>query len=130
MSSMPVLIALTVVLGVLVVFQLALAFGAPWGRFAWGGQHPGVLPARLRIGSAVSVLVYAVIALLAFDLAGVIDLVPTAVAQVGMWIVFGFFVLGTIMNAISRSKAERYAATPIAFVLAVLTLVIALGGQG
>jgi hypothetical protein len=42
------------VLAGLTVFQAALIAGAPLGRFAWGGQHD-VLPAKLRIGSAVSI---------------------------------------------------------------------------
>ena len=42
---------------VLVAFQLALALGAPWGRAAYGGQTPGVLPAGRRVSSAVAVVV-------------------------------------------------------------------------
>jgi hypothetical protein len=119
-------IALTVILAVLAVFQLALALGAPLGHFAWGGQHR-VLPAKLRIGSAVSILIYVVIALLALDRAELIDVVPDPVSTVGMWIVFAYFVLGIPMNAISRSKPERYTMTPIVTVLAVLSLLVALG---
>ncbi|GAA1823647.1 hypothetical protein GCM10009750_02760 [Agromyces salentinus] len=119
-------IALTVVLGVLALFQLALALGAPIGRFAWGGAHR-VLPARLRIGSVVSILIYAVIALLALDCAGVIDVVPDVVSTVGMWVVFGYFVLGIGLNAISRSKPERYTMAPLSAVLAVLSLLVVLG---
>lgn len=118
-------ILFTAVLGLLVLFQLALAFGAPWGRFAWGGQHTGVLPTGYRIGSAVSVLVYVVIALLAFDRVGVLQLVPDAVSRVGMWIVFGLLAAGVVMNAISRSKHERVTATPVALVLALLAFLIA-----
>jgi hypothetical protein len=44
------------------MFQILLAAGLPWGRFAWGGQHH-VLRRRLRIGSIVAVLIYAVIAI-------------------------------------------------------------------
>lgn len=121
-------ILFAVVIGVLVVFQLALAFGAPWGRFAWGGRHPGVLPVGYRIGSGISVLVYAVLALLALDLGGVIDVVPDAASQVGMWVVFGFLALGGILNAISRSKPERYVMTPVALVLAILAFVVAVTG--
>ena len=119
-------IALTVILAALAVFQLALALGAPIGRFAWGGQHR-VLPTKLRIASLVSIVIYAVIALLALDRAGVIDVVPDGVSTVGMWIVFAYFVLGIPLNAISRSKAERYTMTPIVTVLAVLSLLVALG---
>ena len=51
---MPFALALTVILAALAVFQLALAAGAPLGRFAWGGSHE-VLPPRLRVGSLVSI---------------------------------------------------------------------------
>ena len=122
---MPAAIALTVILALLAVFQLALVLGAPLGRFAWGGTHR-VLPARLRIGSAVSIVVYAVIAVLALDRVGAIDLVPDVVSTVGMWIVFAYFVLGIPLNAISRSRAERYTMTPVVAVLAVLSLIVAL----
>jgi hypothetical protein len=119
-------IVLTAILGILAVFQLALALGAPLGHFAWGGSHR-VLPARLRIGSLVSIVIYAIIAVLALDRAGVIDVVPDVVSTVGMWVVFAYFVLGIVMNAISRSKPERYTMTPVVAVLAVLSLVVALG---
>jgi hypothetical protein len=119
-------IALTVILAALAVFQLALALGAPIGRFAWGGQHR-VLPTKLRIGSLVSIVIYAVIALLALDRSGAIDVVPDGVSTVGMWIVFAYFVLGIPLNAISRSKPERYTMTPIVTVLAALSLLVALG---
>ena len=119
-------IALTVILAVLAVFQLALVSGAPLGHFAWGGQHR-VLPRRLRIGSLVSVVIYAVIAVLALDRAGVIDVVSDIVSTVGMWIVFAYFVLGIPLNAISRSKPERYTMTPVVAVLAILSLLVALG---
>ena len=119
-------VALCVILAALAVFQLALALGAPIGRFAWGGQHR-VLPTRLRIGSLVSIVIYAVIAVLALDRAGAIDVVSDVVSTVGMWVVFAYFVLGIPMNAISRSTAERYTMTPTVTVLAVLSLLIALG---
>ncbi|HEX6956134.1 MAG TPA: hypothetical protein VF156_14770 [Agromyces sp.] len=122
---MPAAIALTVILAALSLLQLALALGAPLGRFAWGGAHR-VLPTRLRIGSLVSILIYAVIAVLALDRVDLVDVVPDPVSTVGMWIVFGYFVVGIPLNAISRSRAERYTMTPVVTVLAVLSLLVAL----
>jgi hypothetical protein len=119
-------IILTVVLVGLTGFQLALAVGAPWGHFAWGGQHR-VLPVGLRIGSVVSILVYALIAVIAWDRVGTIDVFPDSFSEVAMWVIFGYFVLGIAMNAISRSKPERYTMVPVVIVLAVLSLLIALG---
>ena len=126
MRPVPFALALTVVLGLLAVFQLALILGAPLGRFAWGGQHR-VLPARLRIGSAVSILVYAFIALIAWDRVGAIDVFGEPFSEIAMWVIFAYFVLGIGMNAISRSKAERATMVPVSIVLAALSFLIAMG---
>nr|WP_211160245.1 hypothetical protein [Microbacterium sp. MF43] len=118
--------ALTVVLVLLALFQLALILGAPLGRYAWGGQHR-VLPARLRVGSAVSILIYALIALIAWDRVGAIELFGEPFAEIAMWVIFGYFVLGIFLNAASRSKPERLVMVPVAVVLAVLSFFIAMG---
>lgn len=123
---MPFALALTVILVLLAVFQLALVFGAPLGRFAWGGQHR-VLPARLRIGSAVSILIYALIDLIAWDRVGAVDVFPAPFSEIAMWVVFGYFTLGIVMNAISRSKRERYTMVPASIALSVLSFLIAMG---
>lgn len=119
-------IVLTALLALLAVFQIALAAGAPWGLFAWGGQQR-VLPARLRVGSAISVLLYAIIAVVMLDRAGAIDLLPDVVAQVAAWVVFAYFCLGIVLNAISRSRYERFTMVPVTVVLAALSLLVALG---
>lgn len=126
MSCVTFALALTVVLGLLAVFQLALALGAPLGRFAWGGQHR-VLPARLRVGSAVSILVYALIVLVAWDRVGAIDLFGEPISEIAMWVIFAYFVLGILMNAISKSRPERYTMVPVSIILAVLSFFIAMG---
>jgi hypothetical protein len=56
-------VAVCALLGALAAFQVVLASGAPLGRFAWGGQHRA-LPRRLRISSAVSVAIYALLGVL------------------------------------------------------------------
>ena len=35
----------------IVVFQLALAAGAPWGAYAMGGAFPGQFPLALRVAA-------------------------------------------------------------------------------
>ncbi|SHH37595.1 MULTISPECIES: hypothetical protein [Geodermatophilus] len=114
-----------VLLAALAVFQLALVGGAPLGRFAWGGQHV-VLPPRLRVGSAVSIGVYGVVALLLLQAAGAVDLLPGGVVDVAMWVLTGYFALGVALNAISRSRPERLVMTPVALALAVVCLLLAL----
>jgi hypothetical protein len=111
-------------LGALAVFQGLLAAGLPLGRFAWGGQND-VLPAGLRIGSVVSIVLYAVFAVLILQAAGALDLLPDGVADVAIWVLAGYFVLGIAMNAISRSRPERLVMTPVVGVLAAACLVLA-----
>lgn len=115
---------LTAILALLALFQLTLALGAPLGRFAWGGQHR-VLPARLRVGSAISILVYGLIALIAWDRVGAVDVFPQAFSQIAMWVVVAYFALGIAMNAVSRSKPERATMVPMSLVLAVLSFLVA-----
>jgi len=107
-------------------FQLALAAGAPLGRFAWGGGQERLSPG-LRIGSLVSILIYAAFAVIALERAGLVRLLPDAsIAGIGIWVIVGYSALGVLMNAISRSRPERFTMTPLAFALGALALVVAL----
>lgn len=119
-------IAACTILAALAVFQAALIAAAPIGRFAWGGQHE-VLPPRLRIGSAVSIVLYAAFAFVIVERAELVTIFGnTGFVQAACWVLFGYFTLGIVMNGISRSKSERNTMTPVSAVLAVLVLVVAL----
>ena len=110
-------------LGLLCVFQVALAAGAPLGNYAWGGQHR-ILPTALRIGSGVTVLIYLVLAGVALGAAGLIGWQPPGIL---VWAAFALLATGIVMNAISRSRSERMLMTPVVIVLAACFLVLALG---
>jgi hypothetical protein len=126
MSEAAAVIACVVLAG-LTVFQLALVVGAPLGRFAWGGAQD-VLPPRLRAGSAVAVVLYVLFALIILETAGLVAVLPgDALGRVGIWAIAVYFFLGAALNAVSRSKAERAVMTPIALVLDILCLFVALG---
>ncbi|MFE5409738.1 hypothetical protein [Microbacterium sp. NPDC056569] len=113
------------VLGALAVLQICVAAGAPWGRLVWGGAHR-VLPRRLRIASAASVLLYAGFAAVLLSRAGILPGGDSIVIRILTWLLFAYFAVGIVMNAISRSRAERLTMTPVCVVLAASTLVIAL----
>ncbi|MCW2699982.1 MAG: conserved rane protein of unknown function [Blastococcus sp.] len=112
-------------LGGLAVFQAALIAGAPLGRFAWGGQHV-VLPRRLRIGSAASIALYALFAVLMLQAADAFAVLPVGLVDVAIWVLTAYFVLGVAMNAVSRSQPERLVMTPVVLALAALCLALAL----
>lgn len=108
-------------------FQVALAAGAPWGRAAWGGAHEGRLPAGLRIASGVAALVWIAGALVVLGRVGYeVSALALSVTRWGTWVLFGLLVLGAVMNLASRSRWERFLWSPIAALLAVLCLMVAL----
>ncbi|MGY1804641.1 hypothetical protein ACI78T_15280 [Blastococcus sp. SYSU D00922] len=111
----------SVLLAALAVLQLLLVTGRPLGRFAWGGQHE-VLPRGLRVGSAVSVLLYAAVAWLLWR-----EVDRPGEAGAWAWVITGYFALGVLVNGISRSRPERLVMTPVALVLAICALVVARG---
>lgn len=112
--------------GLVASFQAALALGAPWGRAAWGGAHRR-LPGGLRIASAFAVVLWLAAALVVVARAGYgWSPIPSGVARWGTWVLFGLLVVGTLMNLASRSRLERLIQTPIAAVLAILCLLVAL----
>jgi hypothetical protein len=110
---------------ILAGLQTALAAGAPLGRFAWGGRQR-VLPTGLRIGSLVTIVLYALFVLIALERAGASALLPGVVAEVGIWILAAYFFLGIIMNALSRSAAERLTMAPACLLLVASSVLLAL----
>ncbi|UOQ61171.1 hypothetical protein MUN76_04155 [Leucobacter rhizosphaerae] len=116
----------TLVLAALAVLQILVASGKPYGTLVWGGQHR-ILPRKLRIGSAVSVLLYAGFAAILLSRGGLLGGGDSGFVRVATWILVGYFVLGIGMNAISRSRPERAVMTPVCALLAAASLVVALG---
>jgi len=98
-----------------------VAAGRPHGRLVWGGRHE-VLPRRMRIASALSVPVYAAIAVVlilrAADSA-------TPAADAAAWVITAYFAIGIAVNGISRSRAERMVMTPACGLLAACAFVVA-----
>jgi hypothetical protein len=125
MSEIFAIVSCIILFG-LAIFQLALILGAPIGKYAWGGAHT-TLPRNLRIGSAISILLYGIFAIIILNKTEIILLFNDhAITDIGVWVLAAYFCIGAVMNGISRSKPERNLMTPIALVLAVLTLFIAI----
>ncbi|MGD9140147.1 MAG: hypothetical protein PVJ42_01265 [bacterium] len=120
----PAVIA-AVVLALLIIFQVLLAAGLPMGRAAWGGEHR-VLPANLRIGSLLAIVILGFAVFVVLASAGLIATGSRSRAvRVIAWIFAGYFCLNILMNLVSRSPPERYIMTPVATVVAVCFILVA-----
>jgi hypothetical protein len=90
------------------LFQIALALGAPWGAYAYGGERTGKLPVGFRVNSVVAAIVMAAISGHYLAQLGVFTpLLDAAGNSVVNWVLVGFTLLGAIANNITRSKKER-----------------------
>jgi hypothetical protein len=107
-------------------FQLLLAAGAPLGDAAWGGTRSGQLPTELRVGSALSLLVYGAAAALLLRCAGFpVPGVSFKVARAGTWVLAGLMILGTVANLASSSPWERLLFAPLTGLVAAACVVVA-----
>jgi hypothetical protein len=124
-------IAATVGFAGLGIFQALLAAGAPYGEAAWGGSTEGELSVGLRVGSALSIVVYAVAAALILRRADFkVPWLALGVARVGSWALVVLLTLGALANILSPSPWERLLLGPVTVVLAGLCLVVARGVNG
>ncbi|HET7143328.1 MAG TPA: hypothetical protein VFI68_04830 [Anaerolineales bacterium] len=113
-----------VTLGV-VAFQLALAFGAPWGAYAMGGAYPGQFPTPLRIAAIIQAML--LVGLAAVILARVGLILPrwSRVSRWLAWVVVAFSAVSFVLNLITPSAGERAIWAPTALVLLISSTIAA-----
>jgi hypothetical protein len=112
--------------GAVVIFQLSLAAGAPWGEFAMGGAYPGQLPPSVRIAAVVQALLLSLMAGVVLSRAGVALSSWSRHARWLIWVVVGIAALASVLNIITPSGGERAIWAPVAVLLFVTSLVVAL----
>jgi len=119
-------IVFAVVTASVVAFQIALALGAPWGAYAMGGARPGRFSAPMRAGALGQALILALLAVAVLAEAGLV--LPTVSASLPwlIWLAVAFSAVGVVLNAISRSAGERRLWLPVALVMLMASLVVAL----
>ena len=111
---------------VVVAFQLALALGAPWGRFAMGGAFPGQFPAPMRIAAAIQGFLIAFLGLGVLSAANLVLPDVTVTFPWLVWVAVAVSVVALVMNAMSRSAGERRIWVPVTLVLLFSSLIVAL----
>ncbi|MFN8777624.1 MAG: hypothetical protein ACK5XV_12760 [Flavobacteriales bacterium] len=77
----------TTLTAVVILFQLCLAAGAPWGKASMGGKYPGKHPPKMRVVAVVNVFILAGMAVVVLSRAGVIlpSLMPFS--KIAIWVV-------------------------------------------
>ena len=126
--SLPAVAAIVFALAtaIVIAFQVALALGAPWGRYAMGGAYPGQFPPRLRVGAVIQAGLLAVLALIVLGDAGLVLPELSADYPWLIWVAVAFSAVSVVLNAITRSAVERRIWLPFAIVMLVSSLAVAL----
>lgn len=119
-------ISATLLLLGLSVFQVLLIMGAKLGRYAWGGKHE-VLPLSLKVASTISVLLYSFFILIILNQSTLINMfAQSGWTNTALNVITTYCILGIVLNVASRSTRERTIMTPVATLLALLFLYVAL----
>ena len=117
----------TVLIGIVILFQLALAAGMPWGSYAMGGMYPGKYPPVMRLVCIFQVLILAVLASIVLTKSGSIFPDWISFANSAIWFVVGFSAIATILNVITKSKWERRIWAPVSLLMLITSIVVAIG---
>lgn len=120
-------IIFAVLTGIVILFQLSLAAGAPWGDYAMGGKYPGKFPPSMRAAALVQVLILAFIASIALSKSGLILPDWDSFAQSAIWFVVAFSVIATVLNLITRSVWERRIWAPVSVLMLITSILVAIG---
>jgi hypothetical protein len=115
-----------VVLGVaVVIFQLALASGAPWGAYAMGGSTPGTYPPSMRVAAIVQAALLVTMALVVLARAGLALPSWSRISRWAIWLVVASSAITLFLNLITPSSGERAVWAPVIAVLFASSLMVA-----
>ncbi|ALL14336.1 hypothetical protein [Caulobacter henricii] len=115
--------AFAAIMGLVVLFQVALILGAPWGHLTLGGQWSGALPLKIRLIPAVSIILLLAMTRIALGDSG---LRPQWGPRWLIWPVCAYMALGIAVHIVTPSAAERMLWLPVLTVLFGLSLRLAL----
>ncbi|MGB5556793.1 MAG: hypothetical protein WBN04_02160 [Paracoccaceae bacterium] len=108
-----------------VLFQIALALGAPWGAAALGGRWQGRFPALIRAFALVQAGVIAGMALVVAARAGITDL--AAGPRWFFWVVLLLTALSAVANLTTPSPPERKLWAPVTVAMLIAAGIVAFG---
>ena len=110
---------------IVILFQLALALGAPWGAASMGGKFPGKYPLKMRVVAVLNASILGFISIIVLAAGGLAFRSLKPFSDYAIWVCVAFFALGTVMNTITPSKIERIWA-PVALLQCICCAVLAL----
>ncbi|WP_405131695.1 hypothetical protein MHB43_08200 [Paenibacillus sp. FSL H8-0317] len=119
-------IVFTVLIMIVILFQIALAAGLPWGEYAMGGKFPGKYPISMRFACIVQIAILAFMGIIVLSKSGLLLPGWSSFSDIAIWFIVGYLVLGTILNLITRSVWERRIWAPVTLLMLITSIIIAI----
>jgi hypothetical protein len=108
------------------LFQIILALGAPLGEFTLGGKYPGRLPGKLRVAALFQIVILSIFTMMVASKAGIAFASLYGISRIGAWVVFAFFIPGSILNLSSPSKKEKLVMGPLNIIALICAFMVAI----
>lgn len=107
------------IFGVATILYILLICGLPLGEFAMGGKYK-VMPTKLRIACALSVLIQLFAIVIILQTGGYLPLLfSMKVTKIICFFFAAYLSFNSILNALSNSKKEKYMITPLSVLSAI-----------
>ncbi|GAS80401.1 hypothetical protein [Paenibacillus amylolyticus] len=119
-------IVFTVLILIVILFQVALAVGVSWGEYAMGGKFPGKYPISMRFACIVQIAILAFMGIIVLSKAGLLWRQWSVFAETAIWFIVAYLVLGTMLNLITRSVWERRIWAPVTLLMLITSIIIAI----
>lgn len=116
-----------VLIAAVMLFQLMLALGMPWGNLAMGGRYPGKFPPAIRIVAFFQISILGFLALIVLSKSGLVLPEWRSFAVTAIWFVVGFSVLATLMNLMTKSVWEKRIWAPVSALMLITSVMVAVG---
>jgi hypothetical protein len=126
MLSTVAAIGFAVLASAVIVFQLALVLGAPWGELTLGGRYRGALPLRLRAVPLASAVLIGGFSAIVLARAGLAFASLQGASGSLVWFVVAYCAAGVLANAATPSRRERALWLPVVGAMLLASAVVAL----
>ena len=111
---------------IIFLFQLALAAGMPWGHLAMGGRYPGKFPPNMRVGAVIQGTLMVFLGMIVLSRAGIAFPGLSNLSNYLIWVAVAISGISLVMNLITQSKWERILWAPVALLMTISSLAVAL----
>ena len=119
-------IVFSVLVGIVILFQFALVFGAPLGEYSMGGRFKGRYPLKMRVVAVINALILASVCVIVLIRAEFIMPHMYSFSKTAIWFVVGFSALSVVLNATTKSVWERRIWLPVTIGMLICSLILAI----